>query len=210
MATPRSCFGPCWPLFVQLLWITAWIPSALGREQNIHEVLGSAGSIDFRLGSGAVAAASKTSSFVENFGKNLNLLPTPGKYLNSIMKSKTPDPYGRTVAKGRWSHRTLLPTTFFLGMLCISSYICFMMPNLGSGSGNFNYRIPPAWSPETDHTYSFRAFMTDISLWIMLTDLRPEQQCAAIIMRLGGGARDGTHDHPTGDDEWRNGQRCDG
>ena len=32
--------------------------------------------------------------------------------------------------------------------------------------------------------------MTDISLWITLTDLSPPQQCAAIIMRLGGSARE--------------------
>ena len=32
--------------------------------------------------------------------------------------------------------------------------------------------------------------MTDLSLWIMLTDLQPHQQCAAIIMRLGGAARE--------------------
>ncbi len=55
---------------------------------------------------------------------------------------------------------------------------------------NFNYRIPPAWSPEQEQTYSFRAYMTDISLWIMLTDLQPHQQCAAIILRLGGAARE--------------------
>ena len=38
--------------------------------------------------------------------------------------------------------------------------------------------------------YSFRAYMTDISLWVLLTDLQPHQQCAAIIMRLGGAARE--------------------
>ena len=32
--------------------------------------------------------------------------------------------------------------------------------------------------------------MTDISLCVMLTDLAPSQQCAAIIMRLGGQARE--------------------
>ena len=32
--------------------------------------------------------------------------------------------------------------------------------------------------------------MTDISLWVMLTDLQPHQQTAAIIMRLGGQARE--------------------
>ena len=55
---------------------------------------------------------------------------------------------------------------------------------------DFNYRIPPAWSPEIESQYSFRAYMTDISLWVLLTDLLPHQQCAAIIMRLGGAARE--------------------
>ena len=32
--------------------------------------------------------------------------------------------------------------------------------------------------------------MTDISLRIMLTDLQPRQHCAAVIMRLGGSARE--------------------
>jgi hypothetical protein len=31
---------------------------------------------------------------------------------------------------------------------------------------DFNYRVPPAWSPEGDSSYSFRAFITDVSLWI--------------------------------------------
>jgi hypothetical protein len=39
------------------------------------------------------------------------------------------------------------------------------------GRDNFNYRIPPTWSPENENYYSFRAYMTDASLWIMLTDL---------------------------------------
>ena len=69
----------------------------------------------------------------------------------------------------------------------VVSLACHMMPGLGGGSRteNFNYRIPPAWSPENDSNYSFQAYMTDISLWVMLTDLAPNQQCAAIIMRLG-------------------------
>ena len=51
--------------------------------------------------------------------------------------------------------------------------IWHMMPGLGGGSRteSFNYRIPPSWSPE-------------------LTDMDPHQQCAAIIMRLGGQARE--------------------
>ena len=61
---------------------------------------------------------------------------------------------------------------------------------IGGGSRDFNYRIPPSWSPENEHIYSFRAYMTDISQWVMLTDLQPHQQCAALIMRLGGSARE--------------------
>ena len=57
-------------------------------------------------------------------------------------------------------------------------------------SRDFNYRIPPGWNPENEHNYSFRAYMTDISIWIMLTDLQVHQQCAAIVMRLGGSARE--------------------
>ena len=64
------------------------------------------------------------------------------------------------------------------------------LPGMITGGRDFNYRIPPPWSPEYEHTYSFRAYMTDLSLWIMLTDLQPHQQCAAIIMRLGGAARE--------------------
>ena len=76
--------------------------------------------------------------------------------------------------------------------MTIAGIIYHMMPGLGGGSRteNFNYRIPPSWSPETDSSYSFRAYMTDISLWVMLTDLAPHQQTAALIMRLGGQARD--------------------
>ncbi len=52
------------------------------------------------------------------------------------------------------------------------------------GARGFNYRVPPSLSPETDSRYSSRAHMTDISLWITLTELQPHQQCAAIVIRL--------------------------
>ena len=71
-------------------------------------------------------------------------------------------------------------------MVAIVGALCTIMPGQGgvSREQNFNYRIPPAWSPDIDHHYSFRAYMTDISLWVMLTDLAPYQPCAAIVMRL--------------------------
>ena len=71
--------------------------------------------------------------------------------------------------------------------------LCYMMPGVGqpvAQSRDFNYRIPPAWAPEMESTYSFRAYMTDVSIWVMLTDLLPHQQAAAIVMRLGGSARE--------------------
>jgi hypothetical protein len=78
--------------------------------------------------------------------------------------------------------------------IILLSVLALMMPtgipNLSGGTRDFNYRVPPSWSLENENQYSVRAYMTDISLWVMLTDLQPHQQCAAIIMRLGGAARE--------------------
>jgi hypothetical protein len=71
------------------------------------------------------------------------------------------------------------------------SMVAYMMAPVAAGTGEkFNYRMPPAWSPENVQRYSFGAYLTDVQLWIMLTDLQPHQQAAAIVMRLGGSARD--------------------
>ena len=54
------------------------------------------------------------------------------------------------------------------------SALCHMTPAGGGGDGGRreqSHRVPPSWSPEADHSYSFRAFVTDIALWVMLTDL---------------------------------------
>ena len=77
----------------------------------------------------------------------------------------------------------------------VAAAVCAILGHMMAGAAapaprDFNYRVPPAWSPENDSSYSFRAFVTDVSLWIMLTDLQPHQQCAAIITRLGGAARE--------------------
>ena len=74
-----------------------------------------------------------------------------------------------------------------LGSMC--SPLWMMMPRIGGGGGggggDFTYRIPPAWAPEHEQHYSFRAWCQDFQLWLMLTDLQPAQQAAAIVMRLG-------------------------
>jgi hypothetical protein len=85
---------------------------------------------------------------------------------------------------------------FYLVLFAFSSAILsvigYMMARgiFGQRRENLTYRIPPELSPEMESTYSFRAYMTDNFMWIMLANLQPHQQCAAIIMRLGGAARE--------------------
>ena len=92
-----------------------------------------------------------------------------------------------------------IPLYCFVSMYYI---ICCMVPGHGRGNthaphhgqpqlsnSSFNYRLPPAWAPEMETQYSFRAWTTDLVLWVLLTDLTPAQQAAAISMRLGGEAR---------------------
>ena len=74
--------------------------------------------------------------------------------------------------------------------LIIVGIVLLMMPRMSTGSREFNYRVPPEWSPENEQTYSYRAYMTDLSIWCLLTDLQPHQQAAAIVSRLGGTARE--------------------
>ena len=63
-----------------------------------------------------------------------------------------------------------------------------MMP--GRNRITFDRRVPPGWDPADERTYSFRAWMTDIGLWSYVTDMTPPQQAAAIVLVLGGSARE--------------------
>ena len=53
-------------------------------------------------------------------------------------------------------------------ILCVTAALRHMIPagipQISNNSRDFNYRVPPAWSPEMEATYSFSAYMTDISL----------------------------------------------
>ena len=77
-----------------------------------------------------------------------------------------------------------------LGLLLLTVFgpLCLMMPRFQGGDnpnsqpGSFTHRVPPAWSPEGEFGYSFRAYVQDIQLWLMLTDLQPHQQAAAIVL----------------------------
>ena len=53
-----------------------------------------------------------------------------------------------------------------------------------------HHRIPPVYNPETDRQYPFRRYLEDVGLWSMMTDLPPYQQCATLISRLQGQARE--------------------
>ena len=55
---------------------------------------------------------------------------------------------------------------------------------------NATIRDPPTWSPEMESRYPFRDWVRDVFLWTQATTLTSEQQMvAAIILRLGGAAR---------------------
>ena len=43
---------------------------------------------------------------------------------------------------------------------------------------------------EREREYSFRAWMADLALWTMVTDLAPHQQAASILLALKGAARE--------------------
>ena len=112
-------------------------------------------------------------------------------------KDNSPNP-GVQRVPGVGSHKlikhtyTLHVLVSILGLCVVGLPMCMM--NVGGAptftGQNTNHRVPPSWSPEADATYSFRAYITDLALWIMVTDLQPHQQCAAIIFRLGGTARE--------------------
>ena len=125
----------------------------------------------FRLGSGAVVAPSTNP-------------------LTSLHKYRTSSSANRMFTSETLKYFTLAGAAITAVLI-----VTHMLPGHrgGSSGGNnrdYQYRVPPSWSPETESTYPFRAFMTDVSLWMHLTDLQPHQQCAAIVARLGGAARD--------------------
>ena len=77
--------------------------------------------------------------------------------------------------------------TALIAMMAGITILAMMMH---SNSRDTSRRGPPAYDPENERNYSFRTYMTDISLWLLLTDMDPPRQCAAIINRLGGAARE--------------------
>lgn len=50
-------------------------------------------------------------------------------------------------------------------------------------------RVPPAWSPEGERTYSFQKYRQDVELWSAATDMEVARQGPAVALRLGGEAK---------------------
>ena len=77
------------------------------------------------------------------------------------------------------------------------SFVCFMAfrPPQALDPGNLgSLKIPPSWSPERERVYPFRHFQRDVMVWALATDLHPHQLAAAVVLRLGGVARDISRD----------------
>ena len=76
-----------------------------------------------------------------------------------------------------------------LGIL-VSIILIFMMP-AGGAHQNVSARMPPSWDPSHEARYSFRSWTHDLLVWsILATSLDPGQQASAIIIQLGGSARE--------------------
>eukprot|EP00971_Amphidinium_carterae_P338939 6476497-Amphidinium_carterae.1 len=50
-------------------------------------------------------------------------------------------------------------------------------------------RDPPPYSPGNEEERPFRAWIQDLTLWLLHSELEPPQQTAAIVAQLGGTAR---------------------
>ncbi len=152
--------------------LTRPLTGVSGRNMQLHYIVYAA---VFPVGSEATTVPPSGSFLAETTRSNPE---------SQIETNHYSDDYNRLIT-------TLTFMSMLLGAVALISIIAHMvLAGGGAGRDNFNYRIPPSWSPENDNQYSFRAYMTDISLWVMLTDLQPHQQCAAITMRLAGSARE--------------------
>ena len=79
-----------------------------------------------------------------------------------------------------------------ISLICLGfavlGILCLMMPAGHHGGGR---RDPPSYNPADEQRYSFVQWTQDVLVWsIAQQDLAPSVQCAQIISRLQGPARD--------------------
>ena len=136
----------------------------------------------FRVGSGAAGSDMIGTSF------NQSPRPTDSHY----------EPNTKTTATPSWTKtKVILCALDWMPVMTMFIIGCMMPHRDGGGGGglprlqarsDFTTKLPPVWSPENERSYSFRRFLTDLALWVMVTDLPPYSQAPAIVMRLEGSA----------------------
>ena len=108
-----------------------------------------------------------------------------------------PPPQSRLLQSGDLSEHSEITTVgllaslaSFLVILFICAISCHMVLPGGGGNRDTNHRTPVGRGPEHEASYCLQTYMTDLTLWSMLTDLAPRQQAAAIVLRLQGAAKE--------------------
>ena len=82
--------------------------------------------------------------------------------------------------------------TQLIGALAGLAALCAVVPqSFGARGGGRQARDPPGRSPERESSYPFRYWTQDLlARSILATDMEPAQQTSAIILQLGGAARE--------------------
>ena len=59
----------------------------------------------------------------------------------------------------------------------------------GAHDAGVTSRIPPAWAPEVERSYSFLQYVQDIEIWATATDIEAHRVAATVALRLQGSAK---------------------
>ena len=203
----HRCALDCSQLRAGALWcglmvglLLAPVHGDVGWQKDVSLPKPVDGSMSFRLGSGAVATGYSDLT--------MNVIAPPKL---TLLKSKRSSA-GETLSPTPLNSHDLIPIykkvnqnlAKLLG-IAVVSVLFYMMPGLTTDRNNFNYRIPPSWSPENPGVHD-RHFPLDSA----------DGSAASPTVRRYHSApwwrsqRDGENDHATGNDQWRYVEPCDG
>ena len=131
---------------------------------------------------GLLGEQQSTATVIHTQSAPTSSMPNPSVH---VMSTESNSDVGRTLGQ-----RIMMVSRRY-NLFMMSSIMCIVifMQAAGDNGGGSN-RDPPSWGPEQESTYPFREYSHDILLWIFQTNLQPHQQCAAIMGRLRGEARD--------------------
>jgi len=82
------------------------------------------------------------------------------------------------------TYKTNIELFLFFG----TCYLSIMF--IGMMNDSYSQRQAPYWNPDDPNGISFRAWITDLIHWSLMTDMAPHAQAASIASRLGGTARE--------------------